>query len=178
MKNPFRRDGSPNDDSPNDDSPVDEQIDAPEQPNQGRTLEPAPEVLTELDALNEACRAAPDDIDAQIRLWRAVAALDRWVFINRGPEDNPRPYALAAQPGNLIGIYSSGTRAQEAAYANGLVPPDATVSLLAVPMPAAIDWVRSFGEHGVVGVTIDYPRLGAWCPLQNLAGLKPTDSQG
>jgi hypothetical protein len=173
MKNPFRRDGSPNDGSSND-----EQTDAPEQPSQGRTLEPAPEVLAELDALNEACRAAPDDIDAQIRLWRAVAALDRWVFINRGPEDNPRPYAIGAEPGNLLCIYSSGTRAQEAAYANGLVPPDATVSLLAIPMPAAIDWVISFGELGVAGVTIDYPRLGAWCPLPNLARLRPAQDQG
>jgi hypothetical protein len=173
MKNPFRRDDSPNDDSPNP-----ERTDVPEQPNQGRTLEPAPEVLAELDALNEACRAAPDDIDAQIRLWRAVAALDRWVFINRGPEDDPRPYAIGAEPGNLLCIYSSGTRAQEAAYANGLVPPDATVSLLAIPMPAAIDWVISFGELGVAGVTIDYPRLGAWCPLPNLARLRPAQDQG
>lgn len=173
MKNPFRRDGSPNDGSP-----VDEQTDAPGQPNQGRTLEPAPEVLAELDALNEACRAAPDDVDAQIRLWRAVAALDRWVFINRGPEDDPRPYAIAAEPGNLLCIYSSGTRAQEAAYANGLVPSDATVSLLAVPMPGAIDWVLSFGELGVAGVTIDYPRLGAWSPLPNLARLRPATGQG
>lgn len=173
MKNPFRRD-----DSPTDDSPSDAQTTASDQQNQGRTLEPAPDVLAELDALNEACRAAPDDIDAQIRLWRAVAALDRWVFVNRGSEDDPRPYAIAAEPGNLLCIYSSGKRAQEAAYENGLVPSDATVSLLAVPMPGAIDWALSFGELGVAGVTIDYPRLGAWSPLPNLARLRPAPDQG
>jgi hypothetical protein len=35
----------------------------------------------------------------------------------------------------------------------------------------------SLGEHGVVGVTIDHPRLGAWCPLPNLARLRQLREQ-
>lgn len=171
MQNPFRRNGSP--DAPKDRPTTSEQ----NEPAEGRTLEPSPATLAELDALDAACRATPDEIDPQIRLWAAVSRLDRWIFINRGTDEAPRPYALAAQPGQMICVYSSGARAQEAAYANGLVPADATVSLLAVPMPAAIDWVLSFGQSGVTGVTIDYPRLGAWCPLPNLARFKPTSPQ-
>lgn len=177
MQNPFRRSSGPSDDRPSGTGPSDEQTGAPDQPNQGRILEPSPDVLAQLDALDAACRAAPDEIDPQIRLWQAVASLERWVFINRGTDDEPRPYALAAQPGNLLCVYSSGTRAQEAAYANGLVPPDATVSLLAVPVPAAIDWVIAFGERGVVGVALDYPRLGSWVPLPNLARFRPASEQ-
>jgi len=171
MQNPFRRNGGQ--DTPHDRPSTSDQ----DQPNGGRTLEPSPETLAELDALNAASRAAPDEIDPQIRLWAAVSRLDRWIFINRGTDDAPRPYTLAAQPGQMISVYSSGARAQEAAYTNGLVPADTTVPLLAVPMPAAIDWVLSFGQSGVTGVAIDYPRLSAWCPLPNLARFRPAPPQ-
>ena len=130
------------------------------------------QALAELDRLNAACAAAPDDIDAQIRLWMAVAGLERWVFIDRGTEGSPRPYALAAGPGHMLCIYSSADRAQAGARANGLVPEGTLAPVFALPQPAAIDWALSLGESGVVGVTIDYPQLGAWCPLPNLARLR------
>ncbi|WP_235735227.1 hypothetical protein [Nocardioides alcanivorans] len=140
-------------------------------------LDPHPDVLAELDRLNDACRAAPGDTDPQVELWTAVTALDHWVIINRGTPEAPRPYSLAGQPGAMLCVYSSATRAKAAAYASGLVPDGDPVPLLAVPLPAALDWVMSFGEHGVVGVTIDHPRLGAWCPLANLPRLRQLREQ-
>ena len=137
-------------------------------------VNPDPAVLARLDELDAACRANPADIDAQIQLWRAVAALDQWVFINRGTSEAPRPYAIASDFGQLLCIYSSADRAQATARSNGFVSGDDSVSAFSVPLPAAIDWALSFGQYGITGVTIDYPQLGAWSPLANLAGLRPT----
>ena len=135
--------------------------------------DPSEAVLAELDRLDAAVRDAPGDIDAQIRLWQAVAALEHWTFINRGTAENPRPYAIAADAGHLLCIYSSAGRAQQTARDSGFVSGDEPVPLFSIPLPAAIDWALSLGPHGVAGVTIDYPQLGAWCPLPNLAGLRP-----
>lgn len=126
----------------------------------------------EIERLSSECRAAPDQIEPQVRLWTAIAALDQWFFINRGTNDEPRPYAIAAEAGNMVCVYSSPERANEAARAAGLVSSDAPMSLLRVPMPAALDWVVSLGERGLVGVTIDHPQVGAWTPVANLPRLR------
>lgn len=136
-------------------------------------LEPAPEAVAEIDRLDREGRARPGEIEPQMELWRAVAALGFWVGINRGTAEAPRPYMLAAESGPMLCVFSSATRAKECAEANGLIGSGEPVSLFAVPLPAALDWAMSFREHGVVGVTIDYPQLGAWCPLPNLAMLRP-----
>ncbi|MFB2585393.1 hypothetical protein [Herbiconiux liukaitaii] len=142
-------------------------------PDDTHPLDPSPAVLAELDRLNAACQAAPADIPPQIALWTAVAALDRWVFINRGTAEAPRPYAIAADEGHMLCIYSSATRAAATARSSGFVAADEAAALFSVPLPAALDWVLSFGERGVVGVVIDYPELGAWSPLRNLARFAP-----
>ncbi|RUQ98280.1 hypothetical protein [Labedella endophytica] len=131
-----------------------------------------------LDRLNAECLAAPGEIEPQIRLWTAVAALDQWILINRGSTDSPRPYALAAEAGNMVCIFSSPERAQAAAVTAGLVAADASVELIAVSLPGALDWLMSLGEHGVAGVTVDHPVIGAWTPLANLSMLRqdPTSS--
>ena len=134
--------------------------------------DPSDAVLAELDRLDAAVGAAPGDIAAQIRLWKAVAALEHWVFINRGTPESPRPYAIAADAGQMLCIFSSASRAQQTAHGSGLVSADDPVPLFSVPLPAAIDWALSLGQYGVAGVTIDYPQLGTWSPLPNLAGLR------
>lgn len=140
-------------------------------------LEPRPEVLAELDRLNEACLASPGDIEPQVRLWTAMVALDNWVCINRGTAEEPRPFAATVEAGPMVCVYSSASRAQAAAHASGLLPEGAPVPMFVVPLPGALDWAMSFGERGVVGVTIDHPQIGAWCPLPNLARLKQTRGQ-
>ena len=132
----------------------------------------------EIERLSSECRAAPEEIEPQVRLWKAIAALEQWFFINRGADDNPRPYAIAAEAGIMVCIYSSPERASEAALGAGLTSGDEPMSLVRVPMPAALDWVVALGERGVVGVTIDHPRVGAWTPVANLPRLRqdPTSS--
>lgn len=133
-----------------------------------------PEMLAELDRLNEAVRAAPaGDTTAQIALWRQVTGLEHWFFIARGSADQPRPYGVATEQGPMICLYSSAARANEATRALGLVDSEGgAVPLFGVPMPVAIDYVASFGASGVVGVALDHPRLGHYIPLANLGLLK------
>ncbi|HEX6342147.1 hypothetical protein [Umezawaea sp.] len=133
-----------------------------------------PETVAELDRLDEAVRAAPaGDTAAQIALWRQVTALEHWFFIARGSAEQPRPYAAAAEQGPMICLYSSAARAGDAARALGLTDAEGgAVPLFGVPVPGAIDYVASFGEAGVFGVTLDHPRLGHYIPLANLGLLK------
>ncbi|MFC4852898.1 hypothetical protein [Actinophytocola glycyrrhizae] len=133
-----------------------------------------PEMVAELDRLDEAVRAAPaGDTNAQIALWQQVTGLAHWFFIARGSADQSRPYGVASGQGPMICLYSSAVRANEAARVLGLVESEGgTVPLFGVPMPAAIDYVASFGKAGVVGVTLDHPRLGHYIPLTNLGLLK------
>lgn len=133
-----------------------------------------PEMIAELDRLDEAVRAAPaGDTTAQMALWRQVTGLEHWFFIARGPADQPRPFGVAAEQGSMICLYSSAARANEAGRGLGLTGPEGGAApLFGVPMPAAIDYVASFGKAGVVGVTLDYPRLGHYIPLANLGLLK------
>ncbi|MFC3452478.1 hypothetical protein [Amycolatopsis speibonae] len=134
----------------------------------------SPELVAELDRLDEAVEAAPaGDTTAQIALWRHATRLEHWFFIARGPADRPRPYAVASAQGPMICLYSSAGRANEAARALGLAVPEGdAVPLFGVPMPAAIDYLAAFGGSGVVGVTLDHPRIGHHIPLPNLGLLK------
>lgn len=133
-----------------------------------------PEMVAVLDRLDEAVKAAPaGDTTAQIALWRQVTGLAHWFFIARGSGDRPRPYVVAAEQGPMLCLYSSAARANEATRILGLVDSEGgAVPLFGVPMPAAIDYVASFDKSGVVGVTLDHPRLGHYIPLANLGLLK------
>lgn len=133
-----------------------------------------PATVAELDRLDEAVKAAPaGDTTAQIALWRQATALEHWFFIARGSADQPRPYAVAAEQGSMICLYSSAARANEAGHVLGLADSQGSVvPTFGVPMPVAIDYVASFGQVGVFGVTLDHPRLGHYIPLANLGLLK------
>ncbi|WP_370616973.1 hypothetical protein [Mumia sp. Pv 4-285] len=138
------------------------------------TRDNKPEMVAELDRLDEAVKAAPPgDTTAQIALWQQVARLEHWFFIARGSADQPRPYGVAFEHGPMICLYSSAARATEAARVLGLDGADGgSVPLFGVPMPAAIDYVASFGGSGVFGVTLDHPQIGHYIPLGNLGLLK------
>ncbi|WP_435735833.1 hypothetical protein V5D56_13570 [Cellulosimicrobium sp. PMB13] len=133
-----------------------------------------PGLVAELDRLDQAVRAAPaGDTTAQIALWRQTTRLTTWFFIARGSADRPSPYGVASAQGPMICLYSSAARAREAARALGLVGAEGDEApLIGVPVPAAIDYLASFGAVGVVGVTLDHPRIGHHVPLANLAVLK------
>lgn len=114
--------------------------------------------------------AAPDDREAQERLWRAVFALDKWIFIARGTDDQPTPFAAATEQGPAIFAFSTPQRAQDAAAGFG-IPKEEVDRLLAVPLPDAAGWVASYAEAGVESMVFDVPVIGAMAPLANLAAM-------
>lgn len=147
--------------------------------NKPRVSLPAqdPQLLARIDEFHALSQQAPKEMDHQVKLWEAVVSLNYWVAINRGTAQSPRPYMLAGQSGPVLCIFTTPQRAHEAAYTNGLVPANERIMLMAPPLPAALDWALTFSQYGVAGITVDYPRIGAWTPLANLAHLKQTRTQ-
>lgn len=135
----------------------------------------APEMVAEIDRLNAAMLSATaGDTGPEIALWQQVARLPSWFFIPRGEGDQPRPYALAADDGTMICVFSSAIRAKECARGLGLIEDEsAAVPLMAVPTRAAIDWLSSLAAAGVFGITLDYPLVRAATPLANLGHFAP-----
>lgn len=139
-------------------------------------VEPAPELIEALDEAAAASKASPADAAVQERLWRAAFALDRWLFIARGSDDEPTPFALRSDEGAVIFAFSTADRAHEAALGFGL-PEEEASRLLAVPLPSAAAWVASYAEAGVEAMVFDAPRNGAMAPLSNLAAMAVYISQ-
>lgn len=142
----------------------------------GLPAEPAPELIAELDAAAEASKLAPADAAVQERLWRAAFALERWLFLARGSDDEPTPFALRTEEGGVIFAFSTADRAHSAALEFGL-PEDEASRMLAVPLPGAAAWVASYAESGVEAVVFDAPANGAMAPLTNLAAMAVYISQ-
>ncbi|MDD7962105.1 hypothetical protein [Microbacterium thalli] len=138
--------------------------------------EPAPELVAELDAAAAASKSAPSDAAVQERLWRAAFALDRWLFLARGSDDEPTPFALRTDEGAVIFAFSTADRAHAAALEFGL-PEDEAARMLAVPLPGAAAWVASYAESGVEAMVFDAPSNGAMAPLANLAAMAVYISQ-
>jgi len=137
----------------------------PDQPG----LQPAAEAVAAIDAAAAASMAAPDDRAAQEGLWRAVFALERWIFIARGTEEQPTPFAATTEQGPAIFAFSTPERALEAAAGFGI--PSEETRMLTVPMPDAAGWVASYAESGVESMVFDAPVIGAMAPLANLAAM-------
>lgn len=127
--------------------------------------------VAEIDRLAAASQAAPGDRSAMDALWRAVYALDSWIFIARGEDDAPQPFIAEFGPGPLLMAFTTPERAKEGALNVGR---DAAFAerLLSVPLPAAIDWAAGFAPHGVAGILFDLPSQGYFAPLQNLIPMR------
>lgn len=116
-------------------------------------------LVRELDLRKEAFRAASADTQAEMAVWEAAAKLPDWFTVNRGTPEQPMPGGFQFDGvGTLIGVYSTGDRAAEAAGVEA--------TLLAVPLPQALDWLASFAQNGVAGIVLDSP--GPWTSLSNL----------
>ncbi|MCZ4068222.1 hypothetical protein O1W71_11120 [Microbacterium sp. H37-C3] len=139
-------------------------------------VEPSAKLITALDEAAAASKASPADAAVQERLWRAAFALDRWLFIARGSDDEPTPFALRSDEGAVIFAFSTADRAHEAALGFGL-PEEEASRLLAVPLPSAAAWVASYAEAGVEAMVFDAPGNGAMAPLTNLAAMAVYISQ-
>lgn len=140
------------------------------------SADPSPELVTAIDEAAAASLAAPDDVAAQERLWRAVFAIDQWLFIARGSDDEPTPFALTTDDGPVIFAFSTAERARAAAVGFGIADDEAG-RLLGVPLPSAAAWVASYAEAGVEAMVFDAPTIGAMAPLSNLAAMAVYISQ-
>lgn len=104
-------------------------------------------------------------------LWRALYGLERWIFLDRGEPDDPRPYALAFPQGPMVLAFTTSDRAQAAGRANGLSDDDVR-RMLALPLPGAIEWVAGLAGAGIVGVLFDRGVVDAYAPLGNLLPMR------
>ncbi|GAB2968174.1 SseB family protein [Nocardioides montaniterrae] len=124
-------------------------------------IENAPVLVQKLDALSAAM--APGDTAAEMAFWEQACQLGIWYVVNRGTEEAPQPSGFEIPGvGNVLGVYSTRERAGAVAGEGG--------AFVGVPMPQVLDWLASFGEHGVRGIVMDHP--GPWIPLPNLSYLK------
>ncbi|GAB2594447.1 hypothetical protein [Pseudactinotalea suaedae] len=135
------------------------------------SIDPAPEVVAEIDRRAAALRAAPQDAGAMDAVWRAVYGLKHWLFIARGEPQSPRPYAIAHQQGPLVLAFTTAARARTAGMANGLSGDEAGL-VLTVPLPAAADWAASMAGSGVTGFVVDYGTLDLFAPITNLVPMR------
>ncbi|MCK6081575.1 hypothetical protein KZX37_07850 [Microbacterium sp. EYE_5] len=133
-------------------------------------LDPDAALVDAIDAAASVSMASPEDPAAQERLWRAVFALEKWIFIARGTDEQPTPFAATTEQGPAIFAFSTAQRAQAAAVGFGILPEESG-RLLAVPMPDAAGWVASHAEGGVQFMVFDAPQIGALTPLANLAAM-------
>lgn len=116
-------------------------------------------LVRELDLRKGAFREAPENTRTEMAVWEAAAKLPDWFLVNRGTPEKPMPAGFEFDGvGKLIGVYSTAERAAEAAGAEA--------TLLAVPLPHALDWLASFAQNGVAGLVLDSP--GPWTSLSNL----------
>ena len=128
--------------------------------------------LAELARLSAAAQAAaPGDTAPWAALWAATLALPRWIFIARGDEQHPSPFMAVMDEGPMLMAFTTPERAREGGLSLGL-PEGELGRLLAVPGGAAVDWVASFAQHGVVGIAFDHPTLGYFSPLANLPRIR------
>ncbi|WP_368496995.1 hypothetical protein [Herbiconiux sp. A18JL235] len=134
-------------------------------------LDPTPEQVAEIDRRAAALKEQPESFAAMDALWRAVYALDRWIFIARGTDDQPGPYAGELPQGPMLFAFTTGERARSAALGMGLSE-DEVSRLLAVPLPAAIEWAATFASVGVKGIAFDIPTAGYFAPLTNLVPMR------
>lgn len=127
--------------------------------------------LAELDRLTAIHKEDPDDRAAMDALWRAVYALDSWIFIARGELDSPQPFVAEFGPGPLLLAFTTPERAKEGALAVGRDEAFAQ-NLLSVPLPAAIEWATQYGALGVTGILFDVASQGYFAPLANLVPMR------
>ncbi|MCS5714558.1 hypothetical protein NVV95_08330 [Herbiconiux sp. CPCC 205716] len=135
------------------------------------SLDPSPEQVGEIDRRAAALRDQPDSFAAMDALWRAVYSLDRWIFIARGTDEQPGPYAGELAQGPMLFAFTTGDRARAAGLGAGLSDDEAS-RLLAMPLPSAIEWAASFAAVGVKGIAFDLPTHGYFAPLSNLIPMR------
>lgn len=134
-------------------------------------LDAPEEVVAEFDRLAAVSRAAPEDLEANVALWRQVLRLERWIFIARGSDESPMPYAITLPQGPMVLAFTTAERARAAGMANGLSEAEAG-RLLATPLPGAIEWAAALQGVGIAALALDHGFSGPFAPLSNLVPMR------
>ncbi|WP_066043834.1 hypothetical protein [Herbiconiux solani] len=134
-------------------------------------LDPSAEEVAEIDRRAALLRAEPESFAAMDNLWRAVYGLEHWIFIARGTLEQPAPYAGQLPQGPMLFAFTTAERAKSAALGAGLSDEEAS-TLLAIPLPSAIEWAATFAAVGVKGIAFDLPEAGYFAPLENLVPMR------
>ena len=142
-------------------------MESPETPR----LDPTPEEVAEIDRRAAVLRAEPESFAAMDNLWRAVYGLEHWIFSARGTLEQPAPYAGQLPQGPMLFAFTTAERAKSAALGAGLSDEEAS-TLLAIPLPSAIEWAATFAAVGVKGIAFDLPEAGHFAPLENLVPMR------
>lgn len=132
--------------------------------------DPPAETVEAIDRFSELLRVDPGDTSMD-RLWRAVFALDHWLFLTRSLDD-PHPVIAELSEGAMLLAFTTADRARTGDLAAGLNP-TANSYQIQVPLPVAIDWAVGFAEHhDVFGILFDYPSQGYFVPLSSLRSMR------
>lgn len=135
------------------------------------SLDPAPEVVAQIDRLAAASRADPSDQWVMTDLWRAVLGLERWIFIARGTPEQATPYVAMMADVPMLLAFTTAERAKAGGLAVGL-PDDEARRLIASPLPGAVTMASSLLPLGVLGFLVDHGTTGAFTMLQNLEPMR------
>jgi hypothetical protein len=125
----------------------------------------------DLPELLRATRGAADPA-ANKAFWAAYFRLPAWITIARGTTEAPAPFVVVADERPTLLVFSSAEAAAATGRAAGL-PEEEARRLLAVPMPAAADWVASLAAHGIRAVQFEaHLGGGIVAPIENLPRMR------
>ncbi|HMR56168.1 MAG TPA: hypothetical protein PKK67_09000 [Cyclobacteriaceae bacterium] len=111
-------------------------------------------------------------------LWGNVFLLQNWLFIARGPVNQPQPYiasrADVCNGQDMIRAFTDDQKLTAFAHENKLVEADGSVRSLAIPVQSVVSWLEGFGQYGIYGVWFnsDTKSQGFYSPLVQLRPVK------
>lgn len=141
-------------------------------PDPSRRLGADDQTVARIDELCAATQtSAPGDPAVWGPLWAAVFDLKEWLFIARGGMKQPQPFIGVFPQGPMLCAFTTADRARAGALAMGL-PEEEAGLVLSIPSEGIAEWVASFQQHGVFGITFDHPQLGFLSPLANIIAIR------
>ena len=132
----------------------------------------------DFDALARKANQSGGASEELNKLFGAVFALEKWIFIARGELPNVNPYIASKadyQNGqNMIRAFTDSTRLARFAKENNLMSADGSMQMLQIPTDKIVDYLEQFTENGVGGVWFnsDTESDGFSSPLQQLRPIK------
>jgi hypothetical protein len=131
--------------------------------------------MTDFTALQAAAypNNAPGPVEALDALWRALFALDTWVFLihparlARG--DDPFPFIADVGGEGCVMVFTSSEEAAAFAARNQLTTPEGAAATLVMPTAAALTWLDQELPAHVARVAFNHGPNGWRAPRAQVA---------